>query len=232
MSAWRISSDLAGDDTGEGSATAPLIDLTDLVRPFDEAMEDDLAPIDATGVNQPHTVVERMPRVDDHGTTELIGQRKLTTKGLLLPAFDTFGFGGLSRQAEIIQANLPERRRRRVVGEIRRDRRDGLLPAFLDVTRMETDRVPKEIGLLGRKITVVRPILQVGADGDDALDAHRAAFSHPSSQTAGLEGVFRVTMGVQQAHAVIRLSGDESARPQPCLEKAALPCTLAVCTTG
>jgi hypothetical protein len=41
-----------------------------------------------------------------------------------------------------------------------------------------------------------------------------------------------VTMGVQQAHAVIRLSKDESARPQPCLEKAALPCTLAACTTG
>jgi len=70
---------------------------------------------------------------------------------------------------------------------------------------METDRVPKEVGLLGGKITVVGPILQVRADGDDALNARRATFSHPSSQTAGLEGVFGMTMGVQQAHAVIRL---------------------------
>ena len=97
---------------------------------------------------------------------------------------------------------------------------------------MQANGMPKEIGLLGREITVVGPILQVGADGDDSLDARRAAFSHPSNQAAGLEGVFRVTMGVQQAHAVIRLSGDERARPQPCLEKATLPCTLAACTTG
>ena len=99
-------------------------------------MEDDLAPIHATGVDQSHTIVERMPRVDDHRATELIGQRKLATEGFLLPALNTFGFGGIRRQAEIIQANLPECRRRRVVGEIRRDGRDGFLPALFDVAGM------------------------------------------------------------------------------------------------
>ena len=97
---------------------------------------------------------------------------------------------------------------------------------------MQADGMPKEIRLLGREITVVGPILEVGSDGDSALDAGRTTLGNPSGETASLEGVFRVTMGVQQAHAVIRLPGDESARPQPCLEKAALPYTLTVCTTG
>jgi hypothetical protein len=100
------------------------------------------------------------------------------------------------------------------------------------MTRVETDRMSEEIRLRGGEVTVIRPVLEVRADGDDAFDARRAAFGHPCGETASLEGVFRVTMGVQQAHAVIRLPGDESARPQPCLEKAALPCTLAACTTG
>jgi hypothetical protein len=119
-----------------------------------------------------------------------------------------------------------------VVGEIRRDGRDGLLPTFLHMTRVETDRMSEEIRLRGGEIAVVGPILKVRADGDDAFDAGGATLGHPSGETASLEGVFRVTMGVQQAHAVIRLLEDERARPQPCLEKAALPYTLTACTTG
>jgi hypothetical protein len=92
--------------------------------------------------------------------------------------------------------------------------------------------MPEEIRLPGSEISVVGPVLKVRADGDDAFNTRGPAFGHPSGQTASLEGVFRVTMGVQQAHAVIRLPGDERARPQPCLENAALPCTLAACTTG
>jgi hypothetical protein len=90
----------------------------------------------------------------------------------------------------------------------------------------------EEIRLRGGEVAVVGPVLEIRADGNDAFDAGGAAFGHPSGETAGLEGVFRVTMGVQEAHAVIRLSENERARPQPCLEKAALPCTLAACTTG
>ena len=119
-----------------------------------------------------------------------------------------------------------------VVGKIRRDGCDGLLPAFFDVAGVQANGVAEEIRLRRGEVTVVGPILEVRADGDDAFDAGGAAFGHPSGQTASLEGVFRMTMGVQQAHVVIRLSGNESARPQPCLEKAALPCTLTACTTG
>ena len=97
---------------------------------------------------------------------------------------------------------------------------------------MQADRVTEEIRLRGREVTVVGPILEVGPDGDDAFDAGGTAFRHPSGETAGLEGVFGVTMGVQQAHGVIRPPGNESARPQPCLEKAAPPCTLTACTIG
>ena len=72
------------------------------------------------------------------------------------------------------------------------------------MARMQADRVTEEIRLLGREVTVVGPILEVGSDGDSALDAGRTTLGHPSGETASLEGVFRVTMGVQQAHAVIR----------------------------
>jgi hypothetical protein len=97
---------------------------------------------------------------------------------------------------------------------------------------MEANRMTEEIRLRGREVTVGGPILEVRPDGDDAFDAGGAAFPHPRGQTPSLDGVFRVTMGVQQAHAVIRLCPEERARPQPCLEKTALPCTLALCTIG
>ena len=100
------------------------------------------------------------------------------------------------------------------------------------MTRMQPHRVPEEIWLAASEVTVIGPILQVGADGYGAFDARGTAFRHPSGETAGLEGVFGVTMGVQQAHGVIRPPGNESARPQPCLEKAALSCTLTACTIG
>jgi ribulose 1,5-bisphosphate carboxylase large subunit-like protein len=97
---------------------------------------------------------------------------------------------------------------------------------------MESDRVTEEVRLRGGQVAVFRPVLEVRAYGHDALDAGGAALLHPRGETAGLESIFRVTMGVQQAHAAIRRAAQERARPQPCLEKAVLPCTLAACTTG
>ena len=173
-----------------------------------------------------------MSGVDHHRAIELIGQRQLPAEGLLLPALDLFGFGDVGRQAEIIQADLPERRGMGAIGEIRRDRGHDVFPSLVDVTGMESDRVAEEIRLRGSEVAVFRPILKIRADRDHALHAGGAALGHPCGETARLEGVFRVTMGVQQAHGAIRRDATERARPQPCLEKAALPCTLAACTIG
>jgi len=97
---------------------------------------------------------------------------------------------------------------------------------------MEADGVAKEIRPGGGEVAVVGPILEVGPDGDRTLDAGGAAFLDPGGETSGFDGVFRVTMGVQQAHSPIRVGPAQRARPQPDLEKPALPCTLAACTTG
>lgn len=92
--------------------------------------------------------------------------------------------------------------------------------------------MPKEIGLLGRERPVVGPILEVGPDGHDPFDAGGPAFRHPGGEATGLQGVLRVTVGIQQAHGVIRGRPAERARPQPRLEKHAPPATVNGCTIG
>jgi len=110
--------------------------------------------------------------MDDERTSEAASNLQLKPEGRLLPREQALGLNGILGKVKAVESALAERDRMRLGnGGIPEglDLRDSRLPPFLDMARVQSDRVPHKRSLVAREVPVEAPVFLPRSHGNQVL---------------------------------------------------------------